>query len=265
MAKTPKKDSSKSSEPKAGLPSTKVGGAMMVTGDKVPDYIKPNSARGTENLTTSDLVIPRLEVIQAIGPQVEKDNAGFIPGAVAGMLNNSVTRELYGDSVLVVPVHYTVQYLVWKDRKKGGGFFGAYNTLKEAQARAEQEGGKKADIEVLDTPTHLCLLLNQAKGTAEEVMISMPRTKAKISRQWNSAVMLSGGDRFARVYKVSSASAKNTKGTFHNFAITPTGFPSKEVYARAEELYGKITSGERKMNMDTRFMDGERTADDGTM
>lgn len=262
----PKKSEAKKEEPKAGLPSTRVGGALMVTGDKVPDYIKSDSARGTENLTQSDLVIPRLEVIQAIGPQVEKGNPGVIPGAVAGMLNNSVTRELYGDSVLLVPVHYAVQHLVWKDRKKGGGFFGAYNTQKEAQDRAEKEGGKKADIEVMDTPTHLCLLLNQGRGTVEEVMISMPRTKAKISRQWNSAVMLNGGDRFSRVYKVSSSMTKNTKGQFHNFVVSPTGFPSKEVYARAEELYKKITSGERKMNMDTRFMDGrDASHDDGSM
>jgi hypothetical protein len=260
-------------EQKAGHPAVvspptsgaRISGPLMVIGDKVPAHIKQDTARGTENLTASDLVIPRLEIVQALSPALSKNDPGFIKGAVAGMLNNSVTRELYGDSVLVVPVWYAVQYLVWRDRKKGrgeGGFFGAYPTQREAQERADSEGGTKANIIVNDTPTHLCLLLNDKKGTTEEIMISMPRTKAKISRQWNSAVLLGGGDRFSRAYRISTMFVKNTKGEFYNVAVQQAGFPTKEVYERAENLYGKVSSGERKLAMDTRFMDRDAAGDD---
>lgn len=233
--------------------------SMVVVSEQVPDYIQQGTQRGSENVGMSDLVIPRLEVVQGLSPAVKRGDPGFIQGAAPGMLNNSVTRQLYGDSAVVVPVHYSVQYLVWRDRKFGGGneggFFGAFQTMDEARARADQEGGEGKGIIVVDTPQHLCLLINPDSWAAEEIMLSMPRTKAKISRQWNTMIRLAGGDRFGRVYKVSTIFEKNTKGDFYNFHVEQVGFPTKELYANAEALYKKIAAGERRVVMDTSGLD----------
>lgn len=246
--------------------SKKGQSSMVVVTDQVPDYIRQDSQRGSENVGMADLVIPRLEIVQGLSPAVKRGDPGFIQGAAPGMLNNSVTRQLYGENVVLVPLHYSVQYLVWRDRKHGGGneggFFGAYPTMDEARVRVAEEGGEAKGIMVVDTPQHLCLLINPDTWAAEEIMLSMPRTKAKISRQWNTMIRLAGGDRFGRVYKVSTIFEKNAKGDFYNFHIEQVGFPTAELYARAEALYKKIAAGERRVVMDTSGLDTGAPAGD---
>ncbi len=224
---------------------------MVLVQDQVPDYIRQDSQRGSENVGTEDIVIPRLEVIQGLSPAVKRGDPKYIQGAQAGMLTNSVTRQLYGDSVTVVPLFFTKQWLVWRDQSKGGGFAGAYDTQQEAEARVTKEGGEKEGWAALDTPQHLCLLINPETHEAEEIMVSMPRTKAKISRQWNSMIRLAGGDRFSRAYTFGTALEKNDKGDYYNLTVALAGFPSKDVYVKAEELYKRIASGARKVVMHT--------------
>lgn len=275
-AKGPKAQPSKSTAvaPRAPQQEEETGGAMVLVQDQVPEYLQQHTqgkGRGSENVGADDLVIPRLEIVQAASPcLIEKDPA-FIKGAVPGMLFNSVTRHLYGKAVTVIPVHYTKQYLVWRDRKLAeqlkigteGGFFGAFDFQDEAKAKAEAEGGEKKAVVVVDTPQHLCLCVDHESGEVSEVMLSMPRTKAKISRQWNSMIKLAGGDRFARAYEVTTKQETNTKGTFYNYAIIQRGFPSKPVFKRAEELYAAVASGKTRVVMDANDLQrGDTPADD---
>ena len=66
----------------------------------------------------------------------------------------------------------------------------------------------------------------------------MPKTKAKVSRKWNAMIQIAGGDRFSRVYKLSSFTDQNKKGKkFQNFTVQPAGYPPKAVYQEAERLY----------------------------
>lgn len=250
MAKQPSKAAP--AAPKSSVPATQDSGPLVVQAETMPDYIKKGEARGSENVKTDDLTIPRLEIIQAISPQMDEKSGEYIPGAKPGQFTNSVTNQLYGSEVMLVPVHYSKQYLVWTDRDKGGGFHGAYPTPKEALDRANQEGGEKAGVKVIDTPTHLCLLVNQHAGAVDEVIVSMPRTKAKVSRQWNSMIRMAGGDRFSRVYRMTSQQEENKKGKFHNFVIAQSGYPAKALYEKAEKLYNQIAGGERNIVMDTK-------------
>jgi hypothetical protein len=267
-----KKPAPKAAKPKAPAPKpsestalTSLAGAgeLIVAGDKVPAHLQQQgAARGNENVGTEDLMVPRLGIVQAISPEVEPANPLYIKGAKAGDMFNSATRQLYGTRVMVVPVHFQKMYLVWKDRKQGGGFFGAFPDQMTAQDKAEAEGGKKSGIEVLDTPTHLCLLVDTERMAVDEIMIPMPRTKAKISRQWNSMIRMTGMDRFARAYSLSTQQQKNNKGTFYNFAVAQSGYPAAVLHAAAEKMFKSIQSG-RTFNMDTRNMDagGEPAAD----
>lgn len=240
----------------------------IVVQDDVPDYIKQGAQRGSENVTTNDIAIPRLEVIQGLSPAVKRGDPGYIQGAQVGTFINSVSKELYGEEVFIVPIYYTKQYLVWKMRKRAdgtpvegnGGFFGAFNTEQEANERCDREGGTAKDIEVIDTPQHFCLLV-RADGTAEEIMISMPKTKAKVSRQWNSMIRMADGDRFSRAYKMKTVLEKNPKGDFYNFEVALAGFPSRDIYAQAEKTYTVIAAGDRRVVMDVSDFDDAEDRD----
>lgn len=271
MAKQPatKNAGSKNAAAAQQQPSTALApvggqGIAVIEGEQMPDFLKEKmgqQARGNENVATDDLVIPRLEIIQSVSPEVDQSKPEYLPAARAGMLMNSVTKQLYGSDVIVVPIHYTKQWLVWRDRKKGGGFFGAFPDAEAAAARlaaavTELGGGNQHGIEVIDTPTHLCLLVDRSRGTIEEIMIPMPRTKAKRSREWNSMVKLAGGDRFSRIYRISTQPESNAKGNFFNYAITQFGFPNKAIYAQAEKVYASVGVKTRTMDQ-TGFGAGE--------
>lgn len=202
----------------------------------LPEYIKQDSARGSEQVKTSDLILPRLEIVQALSP-IKEEN----PEAREGMLFNSVTGDIYGDHVYFVPIYFRTEFLVWKDQNEGGGFFGSFPTLNEAQSRVAEavDSGEDEDLlEIVDTPVHFGLRITPDLSTCEQLVISMAKTKAKISRKWNAMIQIAGGDRFARVYKISAFTDENKKGQkFKNYVVQAAGFTPEPVYRQAEKLY----------------------------
>lgn len=210
--------------------------------EDMPDWMKEmgNDNRGNEGITKDDLVIPRLSIIQAISPELDENDPAHIEGAKNGMMFNTLTRKLYSE-ILVIPVMYEKKYLLWRDRKKGGGFGGQYDTEQEANAAIDDMEDPDA-WEVADTPTHLCLVVSDGKPF--EIAVPMPKSKAKISRQFNSTIRLFGGPRFSRVYKISVVDDKNNAGEkFKNFRIDPAGFPNQELFKLAEKLYTDLSTG----------------------
>jgi hypothetical protein len=213
---------------------------------ETPTWLNKNSARGSENVGTKDIALPRLEIVQAQSPikDVNED-------AREGMFFNSVTQDVLGDKVFFVPVYYRMEYLVWKDQDSGGGFFGAHESESEANARIAEEiandpslGGVTKDgrpmLEAVDTPVHYGLMIDMQgpEVRSQQLVISMPKSKAKVSRKWNSVIQMVGGDRFSRVYALTTFKDKNKQNkTFFNFVVQPAGFPPESIYREAERLY----------------------------
>lgn len=225
----------------------------------LPAHIKQSTkGRGSENVEMADVVIPRIEVVQALSPCLKKNDAAYIEGAEQGMLFNSVTRELYGSHVQVVPVFFKKQYLVWKDRKQGGGFGGAYDDVVQAAERIKQEKTEEQKFWAPAETAQQLVIVVKADGTTEEAVVSMSRTKLKISRQWNSLIRLNGNDRFSRTYTLFATDEQNSAGEdYKNFAVANSGFPDEETYKKAETLYAAIASGERRVVVDVDTGDQE--------
>lgn len=221
-----------------------------------PAWLK-DTDRGSENVTTEDLVIPRLEVVQGLSPVINDDKPEFIEGAKVGDIFNNVTREIYDQPVLFVPVVYRKDYLVWKDRTKGGGFRGSYPDMPTAQAAMDALDDAD-DCTIIDTPQQFGLII-KPNGTTEQIVISMPRTKAKVSRRFNSIIRMHGGDRFGRAYKFTTVQDKNPKGEFKNLAVADAGYVNETVYRAAEQLYEDVRKGRvqasQKFEEDTEDLD----------
>lgn len=207
----------------------------------IPDYIKQDSNRGNENVSSDDLQLPRLDVLQALSPQINKKKESYIDGAEVGMLFNTLTGELYPNGVRITPVSFKKSYLVWVDRKldSSGGLRGVFDSQQEAD-RFVAVDPDKAKLEVVPTAEHLVLL-----DDGSEVILSMSKSKMKVSRKFNSLVRLSGGDRFSRSYMLTSVEDEGAQGEYQNINLTQDGYPSKEVYLKAEALYTAISSGEK--------------------
>lgn len=227
-------------------------------GDR-PAYLDPESGRGSEGVTSQDLTIPRLDIVQQLSPQVKQGDPLYNEDAEEGDIMNSVTKQLIGKSVTIVPVYFRKEYVVWKSRKKGGGFFGAFATEAEAARHLKQEvlveeGGRADDYEVLDTAQHFCLLVRPDgdQFKIEEVVVSMNKSKMKASRQWNTLVTMAGGDRFSRFYTLSTVDDKNKNGDeYKNWSVQQRGYVPEEVFRRAEAVYEAVRRGERDVDRRT--------------
>jgi len=217
----------------------------------MPEWMKGmgEDNSGNEEVGKDDLVIPRLAIIQAISPELDENDPAYIKGAKNGMMFNTLTRELMNE-ILVIPIKFEKPYLLWRDRKKGGGFGGQYATLEEADAtRSEQE--TPAEWDITDTPTNLCIAIPADGGRPYEIAIPLPKSKAKISRSWNSMIRLAGGPRFSRIYKITTVTDKNNAGeTYKNFKVEFAGFPSEQLFNIAKEVFKLVDTGEIKYQTD---------------
>ena len=223
---------------------------FQLMSDTLPDYMKQGN-RGAENVGTEDMIVPRIELIQALSPVRKKSDPAYIEGAEEGMLYNNVTRALYGTEVTVIPVYYTKQFLVWKDRKLGGGgsngFRGAFAT--EAAARDAIAQLAEDGLEVADTAQHFVLVRNGEDW--QEAVVSMSKSKIKVSKRWNSLMRLTNTDSFSRAYKLSATVETNARNeSYFNFNITALGFVPKDMYERAEKLYETVRTGGVKVSND---------------
>lgn len=238
--------------------------AVAKTEEQMPAYMRQGAGRGSENVSQQDVQIPRIDIIQDMSPQHKENKPEYIPGAKVGMLFNTVTGDLYAEGVTVVPVYYDKQFLVWKDQNKGGGLNGVFSRDQqaEAEAHAEELG---ADFEAVETPTQICILVDDEGEPISEVSIPLSKSKMKVNRKWNSIIRMAGGDRFSRAYRLVSVQDQNNDGQeYLNYAVHPAGWASESAYVMAEKLYEAIVAGERQVttNYDDSKAGNKETADE---
>ena len=91
------------------------------------DLILASAGKGLQNISNDDVTIPRLAIIQSGSPQRKKKDEKYIDGADEGMIFNTVTNELYKDSLEVIPCGYRKTYVEWVPRDKGGGLVAVHD------------------------------------------------------------------------------------------------------------------------------------------
>lgn len=217
--------------------------ATTPQGGAVADYGVPEGA-GFEGVGKEDMVLPRLNVLQALSPQVaEKPGDGGVEGAKAGMLHNSVTDELYdGDTgVVFIPASRAHVFTEWVPRKRGGGFVARHEVDSEvvAKAKAEKpEGSKfgkystdysvddKGDFkgnELVETFELYGVLLREDGPLP--VVLTITSTKIKVYKAWMTSILAFRPKQkiplFAHRVLITTTSQKHSEGTSYNIKLQP--------------------------------------------
>jgi len=185
---------------------------------------------GLENQTSRDVAIPFLGLVQALSPELQEGAAKFIPGAKDGSLFNTVTRELLGSTVYVVPCYTENVYVEWVPRDAGGGFVAVHALDSEvvAKARASAKSFKdqktEAGNELQETFYMYGLLLDGKEGKTgvSPIVIAFTGSKIKVYKQLMTQIRTMKGrfPLFAFRLGVSSVTAKNKKNQpYKNFKL----------------------------------------------
>jgi len=225
--------------------------ALAMFSNDRPEHVT-DTQRGSEGVSTDDLSLPRLSIIQDLSPQRKKSEDAYIEGAEEGMIFNTSSNVLYsGGQVTVIPCFFRSEYVAWKERNQGGGFGIAADTEEAAEEWiAAQEDPAAWDISY--THQHFCIMVHpdhtEAKPHLEDVVLSMSRSQLKPSRKWNTMVQQAGGDRFARAYRLSVVGDESPKGKFFNWSVKQLGYIPKSLFDRAESVYEAVKAGQKDVS-----------------
>ena len=213
----------------------------FLTAPEIPAHLRAaeDAGRGSENVSASDQMIPRLKLLQAINPELIPGSAKYSENARPGQWFNTL-NGMSANAVFAVDLSFKKTFDVWKKRNFGGGKLGSYDSLEAAQAalQAAHAAGTVSDVnqyDVTENHQHLLLLLDAQGNIDTPIIADWSSTKAAVSKQWNSLIAAQGGARFAGVWKLSSVSETNTKGTYFKPQISFAGWAGEELYAKIKE------------------------------
>lgn len=214
---------------------------------------------GFEEVTSSDLQIPFLRIIQALSPQVKKTDSSFIEGASQGDIFNTVTNKFWGgdNGVVVLPVYFETKMLEFVPRSQGGGFVGELHAGSNEVRAAVRDPDSGMELlesgnELVRTASHYVKIVHE-NGDLENAIVDMKKTQLKKSRLWLSMMMMQKQNgstlpSFANTYRLRAVEDGNDKGSWFTWSISLEGtVPSLEAYTEARELHGSIKQGEMRL------------------
>ena len=217
-----------------------------------------DSGQGLGNLRQDDLALPFLKILGQLSPEVNKQHGKYVSGAEPGMIYNTVSGEVFdGEKGLnVIPCHYKLEYVEWKDRGVGlGAPVAVYPSSSDIMTKTTRDASYKDRLpngNYLDrTASHFVIVGGNAPSTA---LITMKSTQLKISRKWNSmmaGIRLKGKNglftpaSFSHIYRLKTTQMSNDKGTWFGWEVSKVGpVGDASLYQQAKEFAKNISKGD---------------------
>lgn len=247
------------------LTKIETGGQVQTFDPDLAKMLAEDSGLGKENITTKDMAVPRLAILQPISPQCMVGKPEYLEAAKAGMIYDSVMNHLYSgaEGIDVIPVHFRSTHLEWVKRSAGGGFVGdlglnfdtsKYKLNPETRTLETAEGH-----DVILTAEYFAYVLQKEGGVAPAI-ISMAKTQHRKSRVWNTLInQLEIPDprdpskalnpaMFYRSYHMTTTIESNDKGSWFGWKIEPGkntfDLPNgRDLYMKARTFHADIAAG----------------------
>ena len=189
---------------------------------------------GLEEVTSEDVQIPFLRVLQALSPQIKKSDPAYIKGAEQGGIFNTVTKKFWSgdDGVLVIPTYFQKKLLEFVPRSEGGGFVGEINP-KNLPKIVKENGMEMLENgnELVRTAQHYVKIVHD-DGTLENAIVDMKKTQLKKSREWVSIMGMfkypkEAGqnlvgktmDSWYNMFRLTTVEESNDKGSWYTWKI----------------------------------------------
>ena len=231
-----------------------------VVASELDKMLEADAGVGLENITTEDMQIPFIRIIQALSPQLQKDDPLYIKGAEQGDIFNTVSQEIYkqDEGVVVVPAFFEKKFLEFQLRSSGGGFVRELAADDKDITMTSREGTIELlpnGNELVRTHQHL-VIAQSADGTIAPSVLDMKKTQLKVSRRWNtlknSARLPSGAlmPIYGTAWQLTTVLEANDQGKWFNYKLDRINDVTPEIekmMLEARNMYQGVAKGEVKM------------------
>lgn len=142
-----------------------------------------NLPSGMENVTSADLKIPKLGILQALSPQLKKSDPLYIEGASQGEFADTGINQVFKvDELPLLPVYFAKIYLEWAPRDSGKGLVANHGLIKP-QGLKQDDKMRLWNGDNLVQETATFYVLNLAANWRRS-FVPLVSTQLKAARQW---------------------------------------------------------------------------------
>lgn len=241
-------------QPQTKLPAT-----------SVDDEFAAHAGAGMESATGKDLLIPRLGILQALSPQVQRKKAEYIEGAEVGDIADLGMGEVFKEGVLFLPVLFKKEWLEWSPRDTGKGLVAIHAdpSIMDLTTRNDKNQPVLANGNLISETAQFFGLNLSARR--RRCYVPMTSTQLKKARKWLTMAMdeklaRADGSEFTppmyyRSYLLGSADEANSQGDWAGWTVKrgaslpEMGDHWRDIKANAAEFLEMITSGTARADL----------------
>ncbi|MNB69344.1 hypothetical protein D3C75_158720 [compost metagenome] len=248
---------SKEEQAKQAAEVAEVKESQIVVQDEAP--------MGFEDDDPSDLIIPRIKVINALSPE-RKDKI-----ADEGDIINSLTKEKLNGKIFI-PIYKFTNVILWKDRADGGGIAAISRDGKimiPTNGEPPYPVGKLADFDNTKTgkdaqPTHVKYInfFGFFAGERMPIILSFAKTNYAEGKRMYSLAKVTLENMWNNGYKLESKLMKKAANEWFNIVVVPDGNTSPEDRAFGMAMYKQFRNME--LNFDVEDTSGASEPQPGT-
>jgi hypothetical protein len=142
---------------------------------------------GMENVGASDVLVPRLTILQQLSPQLNERKGEFIPEARAGMICDVGLGEVWS-GIRFLPVYYRKDWLEWAPRNTGKGLVAIHSDPSIVERCRRDEKNRLMLNGNLISETAQVFGFNLSAGMRRS-FIPFASTQLKKARKWMAFAM----------------------------------------------------------------------------
>ena len=234
-----------------------------------------DAGSASDNMTSDDMLIPRLRILQSGSPVVKKSDGAYVKGAEEGMIFDNVSNQFFAGEtgITVVPVSYRRTFIEWSDDRKFIADHGVNCTALLDRCTDDGRGGLRTPEgnSLVNTSEYFVYQIDKDGGYSP-AMISMSSSGIKKAKKWNSMMNRlqiphpSGKGTlnpamFWTAYQITTVPESNDNGSWFNWEISMRfdaksgGIiqnldAGKDIYLEAREFKKKVQSGDVNIKSD---------------
>jgi len=234
---------------------------LALTTDELLDQY---SGQGVSKAQEDNLV-PLIYILQKQSPQVEKRDPRYVEGAEPAdiWLRNAPNPIVKGEQgILFQPCYFTVDWVEWVPRDKGGGFVTRYpEPPADVSKRVDPQNPNRIKYlrpngnEVMQTRNHVGYVQTGDGGTPMPFVIPMTSSGHTVSRQWmtdmNRKTTASGktAPSFGYWYRLKTVMRQNQLGAWYTWEVKEEGRASDDDVRRGAELFMAFDAGTKQVEI----------------